>query len=305
MTTTQKKEAKKPEKVKVIPVEVNEEHVAQPGTGQAVVVSDGQPVVPQDFKTKLTRKQIDTIKEQFAKGASDVELQMFLYVCQRTQLDPFSKQVHLVPRWDSKLGKDVRVVVVGIDGLRSTAERTGAYAGNSDPEFGDEKEIEVTKKDYRTKQESVTRAMVPSRATVTVKKVVQGIVCDFTATAKWEEYYPGDRQGVMWLKMPENMLGKCAEAKALRKAFPAVMGGIYVPEEMHQAGSAESLGAGQSDFDKAKAMIAKVNDPVGLGEFKAKIEGSKKYSDKEKTDLVVAVDDRLQEITVGSQHSAS
>ena len=58
----------------------------------------------------------------------------------------------------------------------------------------------------------------------------------WSATARWSEYYPGDQQGHMWKKMPNRMLEKCAEALALRKAFPSELSGLYVREELDQAG---------------------------------------------------------------------
>jgi hypothetical protein len=70
---------------------------------------------------------------------------------------------------------------------------------------------------------------------VTVYKMIAGQRCPFTATARWDQYYPGDSQGFMWRKMPHLMLGKCAEGLALRKAFPAELAGAYVKEEMDQA----------------------------------------------------------------------
>lgn len=291
--TTAQKEVKKAEQV--AEREGGELSPHQP-SAIVPVVADNQVMMPADFKSNFSRKQIEVIKEQFAKGASDVELQTFIYVCRMTKLDPFSKQIHLVPRWDSKLGKDIRVVVVGIDGLRSIAERTGAYAGNSDPIYGESQEVQVTRKDWKTKKEITTKVVVPSAATVTVKKVVQGVICDFTATAKWAEYYPGDKQGHMWTRMPENMLGKCAEAKALRKAFPAVMSGLYVGEEVQQGEASPAAGATATDYDRAKGMISKITDIVGLGELRDKIGSSTKYSAGEKKDLVATINKRVVEL---------
>lgn len=266
------------------------------------VVEASESQVPVNFKSKLTRQQIEIIKTQIAKGSTDDELKMFLFVCERTGLDPFTKQVHLVPRWDSKLGREVRTVIVGIDGLRSIAEKTEAYAGNSDPIFDGEIEIEYTENVYegKTKKETKKSMIVPEKATVTVKKIVQGVICDFTATAKWTEYYPGDKGGIMWRKMPANMLGKCAEAKALRKAFPAVMSGLYVAEEMHQAGVQNVASNPQvrqaTLFTKVKTAVEKITDKKELEEKKAQFESSDKYTDDQKSEIISIIDKKLQSL---------
>jgi hypothetical protein len=62
----------------------------------------------------------------------------------------------------------------------------------------------------------------------------------FIGVARWTEYYPGEKMGFIWDKMPHGQLAKCAEALALRKAFPKKLKGLYVPEEMEQTERKES-----------------------------------------------------------------
>ena len=69
--------------------------------------------------------------------------------------------------------------------------------------------------------------------------VSNGAIGEFTASALWMSYYPGDTQGYMWRRFPLLMLGKVAEALALRKAFLAQLSGLYIAEEMAQAGESE------------------------------------------------------------------
>lgn len=189
----------------------------------------------------MTPEQVDLIKSTVAKGATNDELQLFLYTAQRTGLDPLTKQIHFVKRKSKKFNKDTKIweevdqmtIQTGIDGYRVIAERSGSLAGIDDATYDSEKETH------------------PNKATVTVWKIVNGIRVSFTASARWTEYaqvfekdeYVDNKKtgkkitvtGPMWLKMPYLMLAKCAEALALRKAFPNDLSGIYTNEEMAQA----------------------------------------------------------------------
>ena len=158
----------------------------------------------------ITPDQITLIKSQIAVDATDDELKLFLHVANKSGLDPLARQIYFIKRG----GK--MTIMTAIDGFRAIADRTGQYIGSSDPIFED-------------------NGSIPAKATVTVNKVVAGVVGNFTATARWDEYYPGKSQGFMWDKMPHTMLGKCAEALALRKAFPAQLSGLYTGDEMDQA----------------------------------------------------------------------
>jgi phage recombination protein Bet len=179
-------------------------------------------LVPKDQSPKL---YIDLIKSQImgvdAKGNSrpDEDMLLFMYVAKRTGLDPLTKQIYAIYRWDSRQGKEKMTIQASIDGMRLVAQRTKGYAGQDDVVYDDES------KTY------------PGKATVAVYKLMGGQRVPFTASARWGEYVQKDSKGmpmIMWAKMPYLMLGKCAEALALRKAFPNELSGIYAPEEMAQ-----------------------------------------------------------------------
>jgi len=156
--------------------------------------------------------QFDLARRTVAKDATDDEFKLFVYDCKRRGVHPLDKLIHFTKR------QGRYTPVTSIDFFRSQAEGSGDYAGNDDPIYDDEAN--------------------PRKATVTVYKMVQGQRVAFSATARWDQYYPGDAQGFMWKKMPHLMLGKCAEALALRKAFPRALAGLYTNEEMDQAGPA-------------------------------------------------------------------
>jgi phage recombination protein Bet len=160
----------------------------------------------------ITNEQTDLIKRTICQGATDAEMKLFFYDCTRRGVHPLDKLIHFTKR----AGK--YTPITSIDFMRQRAQASGVFAGEEEPVY----------------------TFLPSGAVDTCKyvvyRLVQGQRYSWTATARWDEYYPGDQLGFMWKKMPSLMLAKCAEALALRKAFPAELQGLYVKEEMDQAG---------------------------------------------------------------------
>jgi phage recombination protein Bet len=180
---------------------------------------------------KFNQSQIDLIKSQIAPKATDDELKLFLYQCQRTGLDPLTRQVYAIHRWNSQQGREVMTIQTSIDGLRLIAERSGEYAGQDEPLFIEEDGKVVAAKVTVHRFKGETR--YPAA----------------TGVAYMTEYIPIDKSGQpmgLWKKMPRIMISKVAEALALRKAFPQDLSGIYAEEEMHQ----QDAGKIDADFDE-------------------------------------------------------
>lgn len=157
------------------------------------------------------------------------ELTGFLHLSQRTGLDPFSRQIYLIGRWDGRAQRKVYTPQTGIDGYRivaqRTAERTGAELSYDDTlwcgEDGEWRDVWLSADAPRAAKVTVYRG--PAR---------------FSAVATYAEYVQlkkGDEPTAMWKRMPAVMLAKCAESLALRKAFPHDLAGVYTAEEMGQA----------------------------------------------------------------------
>lgn len=163
--------------------------------------------------TTWTPDQQQLISSTIAPGCSNDELKLFAYACQRTGLDPFSKQIYAIKRG----GK--MTIQAGIDGLRSIAERTGQLDGSETYWCGEEG-------DWRD-------VWLSSKPPAAAKTIVhrKGSQHPFVGVARFADYNAG--QG-LWSKMPATMIAKCSEALALRKAFPADMSGVYSTDEMDQ-----------------------------------------------------------------------
>ncbi len=204
-------------------------------------------------------EKIALIKRTIAEGASDDELALFIAQCQRTGLDPFSRQIYSIQRqvYDPKLNRKVSRMVtqVSIDGLRLIAERSGLYAGQVGPYFSgplpairaeQEDPAEHSERvDLMRNQEGVGNYSVWSdiwsSTTYPFAAKVGVIRKDFAeplfSVAYWSEYCPifDGKPSLMWSRFPTLMLAKCAEASALRRAFPQELAGLFTPEESRLA----------------------------------------------------------------------
>jgi phage recombination protein Bet len=209
--------------------------------------------------------QLQLLKNTICRGSTDEEFQLFAHACRKTGLDPFMKQIYAVKRWDSGLKRQVMTIQVGIDGLRAIADKTGAYAPGRKPAYT-----------YDANGKLVA-------ATAYVKKRTRdGKWHEIEAEAFYAEYVATKKDGEansFWETKPHIMLSKCAEALALRKAFPYELSGLYTTEEMMQADNGKTaqpislttVEVGEDQIDVFIAETKLTKDQVeGYIEFIAK-----------------------------------
>ncbi len=191
-----------------------------------------------------------TLVESIFPAAKTVtSVMMALDYCKRRKLDVFKHPVHIVPIWNSQAGENSKGAMVetiwpGINELRTTAIRTGQYAGMDVPVFGPMIERRFTGKIKKSAQggaqwEDVAATVVfPEWCQITVYRTLGGNRVPFPGPrVYWTETYARLRNDVevpnsMWEKRANGQLEKCAEAAALRRAFPEELGSDYSIDEI-------------------------------------------------------------------------
>ncbi len=162
-------------------------------------------------------EEVTTIRSVIAPDLTEPEFLFFAQVCRATGLNPLMQQIHAIKRNDTKApGGKKLTIQTSIHGLRLIADRTKCYAPGREPTFA-------------------TNGKEIVSATAYVKKFAGGQWHEVADTAYWAEYVQTFSDGnpmALWKTKPHVMIAKCAEALALRRAFPAEMAGLYTDDEM-------------------------------------------------------------------------
>jgi len=203
-------------------------------------------VVAHPSATMFSATQLDLIKRTVAADTNPAEFDLFVTVARNAGLDPFRRQISALVFSKSDPAKRKMSIITGIDGLRTIAARSGRYRPDEDePRFEYDPELKGPANPLGLVKASV-RIWIADVAREGGWKPVSGV-------AYWDEFAPvkeewaydqesGKRKPTgrstldgNWPKMPRVMLAKCAEAQALRKAFPEDLSALYEGAELDRA----------------------------------------------------------------------
>lgn len=248
------------------------------------------------------KELLGVLQSSLYTGASEASVKLVVGYCKATGLDVMQKPVHIVPMWDRESRSMRDVIMPGIGLYRTQASRSGEYAGVSDPEFGQD----------TTETIDGCTITYPISCKVVVKRLLSnGVIADFSATERWKENYAvkGGQQksqapNAMWYKRPYAQLAKCAEAQALRKAFPEC-GSQPTADEMEgkqiditdEVNSHSTSAASTDAAPRTKEDVLKDIEWAKSEDELRKVAGdASKLSDDERKEVKAAYRTRLNEL---------
>lgn len=217
-----------------------------------------------------TDRDVQLVKKTVAQDLLPAELDLFIHMCRRSQLDPLRRQIYAqVYKRKKKNGTEwietrIVVYVTGIDGYRTIADRTGNYRPG-------QRSVEISD----SARDPATNPIGIVSATASVWKLSHGQWHEFSETVYWDEFAPikdewengrkTDRRTLdtsgQWWKMGRIMLQKCAEAQALRRGWPDEYGDLYTTEEMDQANVIDITPSEQLERADIEERQAKLGGP--------------------------------------------
>ena len=154
---------------------------------------------------RFSNDQINLIKATVARGCTQTEFELLMYLSAQYGLDPIRRQI-----WAVKYGNSPASIFTGRDGFLEIAHRSGQFDGM---ESGIREESDNLIGWCRVYRKDMSHA--------------------FYVEVYEKEYTTGKN---LWQTKPRIMIQKVAESSCLRRAFS--VSGLYCPEEMPEQGGA-------------------------------------------------------------------
>lgn len=248
--------------------------------------------------------QLALIKRTVAKDCNDDEFNVFTHICGSVRLDPLRRQIYAFVFSKDAPSKRQMTVVTAIGGYRAIAERTGNYRPDN----------RVPRITYDETLIGPANPLGIVKCEVSVFKYSHGDWHEVVAEAYWDDYAPivqGGSEGFEWVETGELypqghakagkpqyrkkplgkvtatldpskpgwqkgriMLPKCAEAQALRKAWPDDFAGVEVEEEIDRrmVDISPSEVVNEAETDRKLALMGGKNALTVMWDDGAKLE---------------------------------
>jgi phage recombination protein Bet len=245
-------------------------------------------------KMSYTRQQLDLIWRTAAKDCDQTEFSQFIHVCGSVQLDPMRKQIYAFVFSKGDKEKRQMAIITAIGGYRTIAARSGNYRpDNRVPRITyDESAIDPHKNPKGIVKAEVSVYVHAHGAWFEVPHEVEWeAYAPIVKAAENEDDYEWVETGEVypaghakagkpkfrkkmvagaqrverldpgkprWFTDGAGMLAKCAEAGALRKAFPDDFGGVYDETEMDRAHSIDLSAAEYAESAAVESRLAMI-----------------------------------------------
>lgn len=214
----------------------------------------------------FSEDQINLIRNNVAKGATEDELRIFLYLANQYNLDPFKKEI-----WFTKYGNQTNIMT-SRDGYLKFAQTSHEFGGLISFVVHEGDAFEIDAGEYK-----ITHRFGTKRG----KIIGAWARCDrkgkkpFISYVSFEEY---NQNNSIWRKYPSAMIQKVAEVFVLKRAFG--INGLVTKEEIGDPSFEQN-----SDNLNSKVRMMKKDQKTSIWELARlkdmSIDNLKQYTMKE------------------------
>lgn len=246
----------------------------------------------------MNEEKIKLIKQMYAKQATNTELELFLSICKKYDLDPTLKQIHFQKYRNKKTGEMTATTYITRNGYLANAQRQEDFEGMLSFAIYENDIFEIDAQNYKiTHKFGIKNRGKLIGAWAQVNRKGKKPTIFYVPLA---EYFVDNP---VWKSNPSAMIIKVAEANALRRAYSIT--GAYTPEEL----PIEKLGTPIEQHLPEKLEIEQLPERIEKEEIKIQPESKKILSiplfskNEEEKEKVIAPQKPTEPQTIGENNS--